>query len=100
MKTKEKLCIITLNEHGKIDDTNDIENCTLNNFARDYLFANNQNNVEIDETRNGNVYIKYINDFNNKIYMVNLYVLKNIKMNELIYDINEIKTELLYRNED
>lgn len=100
MKTKEKLCIITLNEHGKIDDTNDIENCTLNNFARDYLFANNQNNVEIDETRNGNVYIKYINDFNNKIYMVNLYVLKNIKMNELIEDIKEIKTELIYRNED
>lgn len=97
---KEKLCIITLNEHGKIDHTNDIENCTLNDFARDYLLANNQNNAEIDETKNGNVYIKYINNFNNKIYMINLYVLKNIKMNELVEDIDEIKTEISYRNEE
>lgn len=100
MKTKEKLCIITLNEQGKIDDINDIENCTLNDFARDYLFAKKSNNIEIDETRNGNVYFKYIDNKNDKIYMVELYGVRTTKMNELVEDIDEIKTELLYRNED
>ena len=37
---------------------------------------------------------------NDKIFMVHLYVLKNIKMNELKEDIEEIKTELKYRNEE
>lgn len=97
---KNKMYVVTLNEKGTTENSDDIEYCTLNNFARDYLLATNQNNVEIGETKNGNVYIKYINSANNKIYMVNLYVLKNTKMNELKEDFDEIKTELIYRNED
>lgn len=97
---KYKMYIINLNEKGKIENSNSIENCSLENFAKDYLWATKSSNVEIDETRNGSVYIKYINNVNDKIYMVNLYVVKTIKLKELIEDINEIKTELLYRNEE
>lgn len=100
MKTRQKLCIIKLNEQCKIENCEKIEDCTLNDFARDYILATNQNNIEIDETRNGNVYFKYIDSITNKIYMVELYVLKNTKMKELIEDIEEVKTELKYRNED
>ena len=97
---KNKMYIINLNEKGKIENYEKIENCTLNDFARDYILATNENNVEIDETRNGNVYFKYINNVFDKIFMVDLYVLKTIKMQELREDIEEIKTELKYRNED
>ena len=100
MKNNEKMCIISLNEKGKIKSSNEIEDCTLNDFARDYYLAIKTENIEIDETRNGNVYFKYINDANNKIYMINLYVIKSIKIKELRDDIREIKTELKYRNED
>ena len=100
MEKKQKLCIINLNEEGKIENCEKIEDCTLNDFARDYILAINQNNVEIDETRNSNVYFKYIDSISNKIYMVELYVLKNTKMKELIEDIEEIKTEIKYRNEE
>ena len=100
MKINEKMYIINLNEKGKIENSDDIENCTLNSFARDYLLATQLRNIEIDETKNGNVYIKYINSIDNKIYMVNLYVIKTIKMKELREDIIEIKTELRYRNEE
>lgn len=97
----EKMCIITLNEKGKIESSENIEGCSLNDFAKDYLVATRlSNNIEIDETRNKNVYFKYVNSINDKIFMVNLYVLKSIKMNELIEDIREIQTELKYRNED
>lgn len=97
---KNKMCIIYLNEKGKLESSENIEGCTLNDFGRDYFLATNQNNVEIDETRNGNVYFKYINRIDNKIYLVGLYVVKTIKMNELREDIEEIKTELKYRNEE
>lgn len=100
MKTRQKLCIINLNEKGKIENCEKIEDCTLNDFARDYILATNRNNVEIDETRNGDVYFKYIDPIDDKIYMVELYVLKNTKMKELIEDIEEIKTEIKYRNEE
>lgn len=101
METKEKILIININDKGKIElSTNGLETCTLNDFARDYILATNQNNVEIDETRNGNVYFKYIDTINDKIYMVNLYVLKAIKTQELLDDIDEIKTEIKYRNEE
>ena len=97
---KEKMYIIYLNEKGKIEKSDNIEDCTLNDFGRDYFLATNQNNVEIDETRNGNVYIKYINSVNDKVFSVHLYVLNTIKMDELIEDLCEIRTELKYRNED
>ena len=96
---KEKMYIINLNEEGKISSDN-IESCTLNDFARDYLLATRLNDFEIDETKNKNVYIKYINNLNDKIYMVDLYVLNDIKMNELKEDIEEIRSELKYRNEE
>lgn len=96
----EKMCIIYLNEKGKIERSDNIEDCTLNDFGRDYFLATNSNNIEIDETKNGNVYFKYINSIDNKIYLVGLYVVKTIKMKELIEDIEEIRTELKYRNED
>lgn len=97
---KNKMYIINLNEKGKLESSENIEECTLNDFGRDYFLATNQSNVEIDETRNGNVYFKYINRIDNKIYMVDLYVVKTIKMKELREDIDEIKTELVYRNEE
>ena len=100
METKQKLCIINLNEKGKIESRKKFEDCTLNDFARDYYLAIKVENIEIDETRNGNVYFKYINDANNKIYMIYLYVIKSIKMKELREDIEEIRTELKYRNEE
>lgn len=100
METKQKLCIIKLNERCKIENCEKIEDCTLNDFARDYILATNQNNIEIDETRNGDVYFKYIDTIDDKIYMVELYVLKNTKMKELIENIEEIKTEIKYRNEE
>ena len=80
MKNNEKMCIINLNEEGKIKSSDDIECCTLNDFGRDYLLATKESNIEIDETRNGNVYFKYINNLNDNIYMVNLYVIKTIKL--------------------
>ena len=94
---ENKMYIININEKGKIES---IEDCTLNDFGRDYILATNVSNSEVEETRNKNVYFKYINGRNNKIYMVNLYVVKTIKMKELIEDIEEINTELKYRNED
>ena len=97
---ENKMYTIYLNEKGKIESSENIESCTLNDFGRDYFFATNTNNIEIDETKNGSVYFKYINSMNNKIYMVGLYVVKTIKMKELMEDIEEIKTELKYRNED
>lgn len=97
---KNKMYIVTLNEKGKIENSDNIENCTLNDFARDYLLAKKSNNVEIDETKSGNVYFKYKNILNDKIYMVELYGIRTTKMYELVEDIKEIKTELLYRNED
>ena len=100
MKNNEKMCIITLNENGKIESSNDIEDCTLNDFGRDYFLATNQRNIEIDETKNGNVYFKYTYNLSDKIFMVHLYVLKNIQMKELSEDLNEIRTELKYRNEE
>lgn len=100
MKNNKKMCIISLNEKGEIENSENIEGCTMDDFGRDYFLVTNQKNVEIDETRNGSVYFKYINSLNNKIYMINLYVVKTIKIEELKEDINEIKTELLYRNEN
>lgn len=97
---KNKMYVITLNEKGKIENSDAIENCTLNDFARDYLLATNQNNIEIDETKSGNVYFKYKNSMNDKIYMVELYGVRTTKMYELVEDIKEIKTELKYRNEE
>ena len=95
-----KMYIIYLNEKGKIEKSDNIEDCTLNDFGRDYFLATNSNNIEIDETRNGNVYFKYINNMNDKIYMVGLYVVRTSKMKELIEDLCEIRTELKYRNEE
>ena len=97
---KNKMYTIYLNEKGNIQDNNYIEDCTLNDFGRDYILATKTSNIEIDETRNGSVYFKYINGKNNKICMVGLYVIKTIKIQELKEDIEEIKTELKYRNED
>lgn len=96
----QKLIIINLNDEGKLENSSAIEDCTLDDFARDYLLANNQNNAEIDETRNGNVYIKYIDRITNKIYMVDLYVLKNTKVEEFNEDIEEVKQMIKYRNEE
>ena len=97
---ENKMYTIYLNEKCKIEDSKYIEDCTLNDFGKDYFLATNSKNIEIDETRNKNVYFKYISGKDNKIYMVALYVIKTIKMKELIEDIVEIKTELKYRNED
>lgn len=94
---ENKMYIININENGKIKS---IEDCTLNDFGRDYILATNESNTEIEETRNKNVYFKYINGRNNKIYMVALYVVKTIKIQELREDIEEINAELKYRNED
>lgn len=94
---ENKMYIIYINDKGKIKN---FENCTLNDFGRDYILATNERYTEVEETRNGNVYFKYIDDLNDKIYMVELYVIKTIKMKELIEDIEEIKTELKYRNEE
>lgn len=95
-----KMYLIYLNAVGKIESNENIESCTLNEFARDYFIDGTSNNTEIDETRNGNVYIKYINSVNDKVFSVHLYVLNTIKMDELIEDICEIRTELKYRNEE
>ena len=94
---KNKMYIININEKGKIER---IEDCTLNDFGRDYIIATSESNTEIEETRNGNVYFKYIDSANYKIFMIDLYVIKTIKMEELREDIEEINTELKYRNED
>ena len=99
MKTN-KMYIIYLNDQGKIESAENIESCTLDDFAKDYFIETTSNNTEIDETRNGNVYIKYINSVHDKVFSVHLYVLKSINMEELIEDICEIRTELKYRNED
>ena len=95
-----KMYLIYLNDKGLIESNENIEGCTLNEFARDYLIETTSNNTEIVETRNGNVYIKYINSVNDKVFSVHLYVLKDINMQELIEDMVEIRTELKYRNED
>ena len=95
-----KMYVIYLNDKGLIESNENIESCTLNDFARDYFIETTCNNTEIDETKNGNVYIKYINSVNDKIFSVHLYVLKSINMEELIEDLVEIRTELKYRNEE
>ena len=101
METRQKMIIIYINDKGKIDLTkNSLESCTLDNFARDYNLSLRLNNVEIDETRNGNVYFKNINKINDKIFYVTLYVLKSITIQELKDDIDDIKIEMKFRNEE
>lgn len=101
MKNK-RMYVINFDDRGVYDALDSMfEERSYLDFANDLkVFERYPTLYEIDETSNGNVYIKTINNYNNKIALVSYYTTKNISKKDLKADIKEIRNEIKFRNED